>query len=161
MAVQSDQDIRYHLDPSALCYLFPPLESDSIESKNLFPVLINLARSHKINLTNDKTAAKYWILWGLESAVAGENGDNPMAGKVFGIAVFTNSGPNSPKIWEIKGSIADTPSLDPSSVMDKLLNHFGSNFKGWKGFTGNDSHLHPSPRKNHLDRGLFVNQSNF
>ncbi|MCE0521571.1 MAG: hypothetical protein LV480_01515 [Methylacidiphilales bacterium] len=132
MAVQSYQDIRYHLDPSASCYLVPPLESDSIESKNLFPVLISLARSHKINLTNDKTAAKYWILWDVDSDVVGENGDNPMARKVFQIVVYVNGLPASSKIWQIEGNIVDTPSLDPSSVMDKLLDHFGSNFRGYE-----------------------------
>jgi hypothetical protein len=54
------------LDRNALHYIVPPSMNDSIERRQLYPIVENAFRQNHITLTDNKNAAAYIVTWGTE-----------------------------------------------------------------------------------------------
>ncbi len=54
------------MDPGAPHYIVPPSPNDSIERRQLYPIVENAFRQNHIALTDSKSAAAYIVTWGTE-----------------------------------------------------------------------------------------------
>lgn len=66
MYVQTEGDSSIALDKRALHYIVPPKLTDSIQTRNLYPMVINAFRKNGIALTDNKQNATYLVTWGAQ-----------------------------------------------------------------------------------------------
>lgn len=64
MYVQTEGDSSIRLNKNASHYIVPPGDSDSIQTRNLYPLVVAAFRKNEIALTDNKQEATYLVTWG-------------------------------------------------------------------------------------------------
>jgi hypothetical protein len=63
MYVETEGDSSVTLNRNALHYVVPPANNDSIQTRNLYPMVIRAFRLNHIALTDNKQDATYLVTW--------------------------------------------------------------------------------------------------
>lgn len=66
MYVQTEGDSSVTLDRHASHYIVPPEPNDSIQTRNLYPMVVRAFRKNNIALTENRHEASYLVTWGSE-----------------------------------------------------------------------------------------------
>jgi hypothetical protein len=64
MYVQTEGDSTITLNKNAPHYIVPPEPSDSIQTRNLYPMVVEAFRKNNIALTDNRHEASYLVTWG-------------------------------------------------------------------------------------------------